>query len=93
MTTIVDLLGVRDEWQDRAVCAQTDPEAYFPEKGQSTRSAKATCKVCEVQPQCLDYAMTRNEPFGVWGGLSERERRKLRLTVAVEPVADLGGVA
>lgn len=65
-------------WQADALCAQTDPEAFFPEKGGSTRDAKRICDACEVRQQCLDYALENDERFGIWGGLSERERRKLR---------------
>ena len=74
------LFGLPDEsgWQERALCAQTDPEAFFPEKGGSTRDAKRICTSCEVRSQCLEYALANDERFGIWGGLSERERRKLR---------------
>ena len=65
-------------WQTDALCAQTDPEAFFPEKGGSTREAKRICEGCEVRSACLDYALENDERFGIWGGLSERERRKLR---------------
>lgn len=65
-------------WQTDALCAQTDPEAFFPEKGGSTRDAKKICASCEVRVQCLEYALQNDERFGIWGGLSERERRKLR---------------
>ncbi|MFE7630169.1 WhiB family transcriptional regulator [Kocuria sp. NPDC057446] len=65
-------------WQTDALCAQTDPEAFFPEKGGSTRDAKRVCEACPVQAECLDYAMSKDEKFGIWGGLSERERRRLR---------------
>jgi WhiB family transcriptional regulator, redox-sensing transcriptional regulator len=65
-------------WQERALCAQTDPEAFFPEKGGSTREAKRICAGCEVRAECLEYALTFDERFGIWGGLSERERRKLK---------------
>ena len=65
-------------WQDSALCAQTDPEAFFPEKGGSTREAKKVCASCEVRSECLDYALSNDERFGIWGGLSERERRKLK---------------
>jgi WhiB family redox-sensing transcriptional regulator len=65
-------------WQTDSLCAQTDPEAFFPEKGGSTRDAKKICTSCEVRAQCLDYALQNDERFGIWGGLSERERRKLR---------------
>ncbi len=69
-------------WQDRALCAQTDPEAFFPEKGGSTREAKRVCRSCEVRAECLDYALERNELYGIWGGLSERERRLLKREAA-----------
>lgn len=65
-------------WQEEALCAQTDPEAFFPEKGGSTREAKRVCQVCPVRTQCLEYALANDERFGIWGGLSERERRKLK---------------
>jgi WhiB family redox-sensing transcriptional regulator len=65
-------------WQERALCAQTDPEAFFPEKGGSTREAKKVCLSCDVRSECLDYALAHDERFGIWGGLSERERRKLK---------------
>ncbi|MET0303558.1 MAG: WhiB family transcriptional regulator [Microbacteriaceae bacterium] len=65
-------------WQTDSLCAQTDPEAFFPEKGGSTRDAKKICTSCEVRAQCLEYALENDERFGIWGGLSERERRKLR---------------
>jgi WhiB family redox-sensing transcriptional regulator len=72
------LPATTDQWQDRALCAQTDPEAFFPEKGGSTREAKKICLGCEVRNECLDYALAHDERFGIWGGLSERERRRLK---------------
>jgi WhiB family redox-sensing transcriptional regulator len=78
---LVDLFEATDEeqeWQERALCAQTDPEAFFPEKGGSTREAKRICLGCEVRSECLEYALEHDERFGIWGGLSERERRKLK---------------
>lgn len=65
-------------WQTDSLCAQTDPEAFFPEKGGSTRDAKKVCGSCNVRSQCLEYALANDERFGIWGGLSERERRRLR---------------
>lgn len=81
---ILTLLNTADDaveepsWQERALCAQTDPEAFFPEKGGSTREAKKVCVGCEVRAECLEYALENDERFGIWGGLSERERRKLK---------------
>ncbi len=65
-------------WQTDALCSQTDPEAFFPEKGGSTRDAKRICTSCDVRGECLEYALGNDERFGIWGGLSERERRKLK---------------
>lgn len=72
-----DLLGDAPEWQERALCAQTDPEAFYPEKGGSTKEAKRICTRCEVRAECLEFSLGRQERFGIWGGLSERERRKV----------------
>jgi WhiB family redox-sensing transcriptional regulator len=72
-----DAVGVL-AWQEQALCAQTDPEAFFPEKGGSTREAKRICIGCEVKGECLEYALAQDERFGIWGGLSERERRRLK---------------
>ena len=86
-TTVRDLQVLDGEaenellWQERALCAQTDPEAFFPEKGGSTREAKRVCLTCDVQAECLDYALAHDERFGIWGGLSERERRRLRRAI------------
>jgi WhiB family redox-sensing transcriptional regulator len=65
-------------WQDLARCQYTDPEAFYPEKGESTRAAKAVCRACEVRAECLEYALAHGERFGVWGGYSEHERRRIR---------------
>lgn len=69
-------------WQEFALCSQTDPEAFFPEKGGSTREAKRVCAQCEVREECLEYALVNDERFGIWGGLSERERRLRRRNAA-----------
>lgn len=79
VAAIVGTYGRGDpNWQERALCAQTDPEAFFPEKGGSTREAKKICEVCPVRAECLAYALENDERFGIWGGLSERERRRLK---------------
>src|SRR5690349_1473865 len=79
---VADLLGNAPEWQEHALCSQTNPEAFFPEKGGSTREAKRICSRCEVKSECLEYALSHDERFGIWGGLSERERRKLKRRAA-----------
>ncbi|MEO8827684.1 WhiB family transcriptional regulator [Lapillicoccus sp.] len=80
LSVVTNIEGPEDEltWQERSLCAQTDPEAFFPEKGGSTREAKKVCIGCEVRAECLEYALAKDERFGIWGGLSERERRKLK---------------
>lgn len=65
-------------WMDEAVCAQVDPELFFPEKNGNAAPARRLCGTCPVAGECLEFALTNGERFGVWGGLSERERRKLR---------------
>jgi WhiB family redox-sensing transcriptional regulator len=55
-----------------------DAALFFPERGESTREAKATCATCNVSVECLDYAMRNQIKFGIWGGTSELERRTLR---------------
>lgn len=74
--------AVEQEWQEQALCAQTDPEAFFPEKGGSTREAKRICQACSVRDECLEYALEHDERFGIWGGLSERERRRLKKQIS-----------
>jgi WhiB family redox-sensing transcriptional regulator len=68
-----------DSWRLDALCAETDPEAFFPEQGGSTREAKRVCGGCAVRIECLEAALGNDERFGIWGGLSERERRRVRL--------------
>lgn len=73
------LVGVDDRsWMLDAKCLDADPEAFFPEKGGSTREAKRICNACPVQDECLEWALDNEERFGIWGGMSERERRRLR---------------
>lgn len=79
------------EWQDCAICPQVDPDIWFPEKGGSTREAKKVCQGCEVRIQCLAYALEHDERFGIWGGLSERERRRLQRGEDVTPAMGHGG--
>jgi WhiB family redox-sensing transcriptional regulator len=67
-------------WQEQALCAQTGAEFFFPEPGSSVRDAKRICGLCEMRPACLQYALANDERFGVWGGLSEKERLSLRRT-------------
>lgn len=71
-------------WQARANCMGVDPDLFFPERGASTREAKEVCRGCVVRDNCLEYALDNGEKFGIWGGMSERERRRLRRARAIE---------
>ncbi len=89
---IVELLsGLEDRgWQARANCMGVDPDLFFPERGASTREAKEVCRGCVVRDECLEYALDNGEKFGIWGGMSERERRRLRRARAIERRAQAG---
>lgn len=82
--TLIDLsfmpaAAVEDKhaWRDLARCAEVDPEVFFPEKGKSAKPAKRICSRCEVRVECLEFALANRENYGVFGGLSEKERRPL----------------
>lgn len=99
VTLLLDALEHADTdlgWQERGRCAGTDPEIFFPEKGGSTAAAKSVCRGCLVRAECLMYALDHGER-GIWGGMSERERRLLKRRpesphtvdeTAPDPVAD-----
>jgi WhiB family redox-sensing transcriptional regulator len=87
---LVALLGLDDDrrasWRDDALCAQVDTgDIFYPPKGASSRDAKRLCGLCEVRQQCLDFALTTEERYGIWGGLSERERRRIRQATVGHP--------
>lgn len=64
-------------WQEFALCAQTDPDIFFPEKGGSIAPATSVCASCPVQADCLEYAITHDIRHGIWGGMSDNDRRKI----------------
>ncbi len=80
----VDITGNGD-WQERAVCQRTDPEAFFPEPGEAVRPAKRVCAGCEVRVDCLAYALANDERFGVWGGGLTASERRRRYPPRVQP--------
>ena len=69
-------------WQHQGACLGTHPGLFFPERWQSTKPAKKICKNCEVKEECLQFALDIGERFGIWGGMSEKERRKFRAKLA-----------
>jgi WhiB family redox-sensing transcriptional regulator len=71
------------DWRDQALCTQTDPEAFFPAQdvttGLTRRVTRRMCQDCPVRPECLEFALTlESVPAGIWGGMTERERRLLK---------------
>jgi WhiB family redox-sensing transcriptional regulator len=74
----LDVEATDRRWQERANCLGVDPDLFFPERGASTKEAKGVCNGCEVRMECLEYALRHGEKFGIWGGMSERERRRIR---------------
>lgn len=68
-------MPVAPEWTEQALCAQTDPDLWFPEKGGSVREAIAICITCPVKAECLAYAVEHNEKYGVYGGVTAYNRR------------------
>ncbi len=79
----------RPDWQDRANCLDADPTLFFPKHGGSTQLAKDICAPCPVRDDCLEYALENNEKFGVWGGKSKREIRRLRRERRQEAAASI----
>ena len=66
--------GLQGDWRDRARCAESDPELFYPEARETAPIAKSICSLCEVRDECLAAALAGREPHGIWGGLTDRER-------------------
>ncbi|MBM7824884.1 WhiB family redox-sensing transcriptional regulator [Arcanobacterium pluranimalium] len=70
--------GLADlSWMEDALCAQTDPDIFYPEKGGSTAPATSVCNSCSVRAECLDYAVTNDIRHGIWGGTSDNDRKRM----------------
>lgn len=65
-------------WHRDAACTAVDPELFFPGRGDSTEPAKQVCAGCPVRSECLEHALDHGEKWGIWGGTSGRERRRIR---------------
>ncbi|MDY5585627.1 MAG: WhiB family transcriptional regulator [Arcanobacterium sp.] len=72
-TTTADDLA----WMEDALCAQTDPDIFYPEKGGSTAPATSICEGCSVRSECLEYAITNDIRHGIWGGTSDNDRKRI----------------
>jgi WhiB family redox-sensing transcriptional regulator len=78
----------RADWQQDAACRGKGADMFFIERGASLHGydvARQICQRCPVREDCLAYAIDGAERFGIWGGLTERERRRLRLSARQEP--------
>jgi WhiB family redox-sensing transcriptional regulator len=64
-------------WRQYARCLGADPELFYPASDEGAEAAKSMCAVCPVHEPCLDHAIVGRERQGVWGGLTEQERRRL----------------
>ena len=85
LSKLIEALAVDElSWQDYGACRGADADLFFPERGASTRKAKAICGECDVKAPCLEFAIVTGEKFGIWGGMSERERRRVRRQRIVE---------
>lgn len=82
-----------ESWHEYANCLGVDPDLFFPERGASTREAKEVCRGCVVRDQCLEFALANGEKFGIWGGMSERERRRIRRQRAIAQRTTATGTA
>jgi WhiB family transcriptional regulator, redox-sensing transcriptional regulator len=71
----VELVIEPEPWMSESLCAETDPDLFFPELGVVAFQAKKICAACDVKAQCLKYAIDNNEEHGVWGGLTPQQRR------------------
>lgn len=63
-------------WQKRAACRGLDPEIFYPASDEEADEAKAICDQCPVRQSCLEHALMQREREGIWGGCTERERRR-----------------
>lgn len=69
------------DWQDDAICNQTDPEAFYPEKNTTGEDAKRICHGCPVRVECLSDALFTGDEWGVWGGFTGNQRTPMRVRV------------
>ena len=83
--SIAELID-RPNWMNDANCRGLNSEVFFPARGADTTAMKAICRECDVQAECLTFAINNGEKFGIWGGKSERERRAIRRRYGIKAV-------
>jgi WhiB family redox-sensing transcriptional regulator len=71
-----------DHWQERAACFGIDPDVFFPISEEEAGPALTYCRICRIREECLAWALKNGERYGVWGGLTEQQRRRLQRRVA-----------
>ena len=88
---MIDDNGMDTTWVNRAACADHPADVFFPDQGDNgiAQEAKAICASCPVRVSCLDYAVGIGERFGIWGGLTEKQRRPFRNQHLRQPNSDL----
>jgi WhiB family redox-sensing transcriptional regulator len=64
-------------WRDQAACRGLDPEIFYPAEDEAAETAKEVCGSCAVRQTCLEHALSVREKEGIWGGATERERRRI----------------
>lgn len=83
MELLATLRSDAPDWQGKANCMGTDPDLFFPERGESADKAKEVCRGCVVREDCLEYALANGEKFGIWGGMARNERNRIRRSRAL----------
>lgn len=78
----IPLVDGEVDWRDLALCAETDPDAFFPDSHSKT-AAKAVCMACDVRAECLEFALINDIKFGVWGATGPNDRRRLRYAAGI----------
>lgn len=78
--TLPETLFPESDWSEQAACRAHDSALFFPvsEEGEQVRAAKAVCAGCPVREECLAYAIETRQPYGIWGGQTPKERRRIR---------------
>ena len=78
-------------WRERAACRGVELDVFYPERGETAEPARQICAACTVRRPCLEYALSNRIASGIWGGLSERERRPLQSRLVQDARRDRDG--
>lgn len=86
MTSMVPIPELPD-WAQHAACIDAPSDMFFPPPGVIPVQAMQICAGCPVRTECLNHALDNNERHGVWGGMTTRERQRLRMTIRRHPAS------